>query len=149
MDGRFFFIYGKERYKFYLPPLWCNKYQVRQNFIPREEVHSFDVVSCHPWCKMVFYLYTTVLAPSVTQLRIYSQMTPWWPTLFWIWLKILWLKLLWPRLKRICCSLNIPCDLGAARIDTKLKVINWLMIFWENIGLMYGIYIYCLLKRLS
>lgn len=80
---------------------------------------------------------------------VYSQMTPWWPTLFWNWLKILWLKLLWPRLKRICCSLNIPCDLGAARIDTKLKVINWLMIFWENIGLMYGIYIYCLLKRLS
>lgn len=76
-------------------------------------------------------------------------MTPWWPTLFWNWLKILWLKLLWPRLKRICCSLNIPCDLGAARIDTKLKVINWLMISWENIGLMYGIYIYCLLKRLS
>lgn len=73
MDGRFFFIYGKERCKFYLPPLWCNKYQVRQNFIPREEVHSFDVVSCHPWCKMVFYLFTTVLAPSVTQLRIFSD----------------------------------------------------------------------------
>lgn len=42
-------------------------------FIPREEVHSFDVVSCHPWCKVVFYLYTMVLAPSVTQLRIFSD----------------------------------------------------------------------------
>lgn len=38
-----------------------------------QEVHSFDVVSCHPWCKMVFYLYTTLLAPSVTQLRIFSD----------------------------------------------------------------------------
>lgn len=97
---------------------------------------------------MVFYLYTTVLAPSVTQLRIFSDDA----MMAYIVLELIenfMTKALMAETKRICCSLNIPCDLGAARIDTKLKVINWLMIFWENIGLMYGIYIYCLLKRLS